>query len=208
MEQLACQPAGADAPARVSPADYLRLERAAEYKHEYYNGEIRAMAGASFAHNNVCANLTISLGNLLRGKGCAPVGSDQRVPVKNKSSFLYPDLSVVCGQPEFLENKNPDTLLNPVLLAEVLSASTRDKDRGEKFMLYRQIPSLQHYLLLDSESVHAELYSLDEHGRWVLTETRELSAVLDLAALACQLPLAAVYAGVTLAAAELLPPER
>ena len=192
-----------EAPARVSPADYLRLERAAEYKHEYYAGEIRAMAGASFAHNNVCANALFTLVGTLRGKGCTPVGSDQRVHVKNKSSFLYPDLSVVCGQPEFLEDKKPDTLLNPVLLAEVLSASTRDKDRGEKFMLYRQIPSLQHYLLLDSESVHAELFSLNEQGHWVLTETRELSAVLDLAALDCQLPLAAVYAGVTLTTAEL-----
>ncbi|MEJ7662149.1 MAG: Uma2 family endonuclease [Hymenobacter sp.] len=116
----------------MSPADYLRLERAAEYKHEYYAGEIRAMAGAGFAHNKICVNLTISLGNSLRGKGCTPVGSDQRVHVKNKSSYLYPDLSVVCGQPEFLEAKNPDTLLNPVFIAEVLSASTQDKDRGEK----------------------------------------------------------------------------
>ncbi|WP_262903299.1 Uma2 family endonuclease [Hymenobacter psoromatis] len=136
----------------------------------------------------------------MRGKGYTPVGSDQRVHVKNKSSFLYPDLSVVCGQPKFLEAKKPDTLLNPVFLAEVLSASTQDKDRGEKFMLYRQIPSLRHYLLLSSEAVHAELYSLDERGRWVLTEIRELSAMLDLEALGCQLPLAAVYEGVTLAA--------
>jgi len=192
-----------DAPARVSPEDYLRLERDAEYKHEYYAGEIRAMAGASFAHNLVCANTLATLRGLLRSKGCTPVGSDQRVHVKNKSSFLYPDLSVVCGRPEFLEDKKPDTLLNPVFIAEVLSASTQDKDRGEKFMLYRQIPSLRHYLLLSSEAVHAELYSLDEQGRWVLTETRELSAVLDLAALGCQLPLADVYEGVTLAPSEL-----
>jgi Uma2 family endonuclease len=191
-----------DAPTRVSPEDYLRLEREAEYKHEYYAGEIRAMAGASFAHNKVCINLAIGLGGLLRGKGCTPIGSDQRVHVKNKASFLYPDLSVVCGQPEFMEDKKPDTLLNPVLIAEVLSASTKDKDRGEKFMLYRQIPSLRHYLLLSSESVHAELYSLDEQGRWVLTETRDPAAVLDLAALGCQLPLADVYEGVTLASDE------
>ena len=149
------------------------------------------------------------MGNSLRGKGCTPVGSDQRVHVKNKSSFLYPNVSVVGGQPEFLETKNPDTLLNPVFTAEVLSASTQDKDWGEKVMLYRQIPSLRHYLLLNSEAVHAELYSLDERGRWVLTETRELSAVLDLEALGCQSPPAAVYEGVTLAAAgEPEPPDR
>ena len=107
---------------------------------------------------------------------------------------------MVGGQPEFLETKNPDTLLNPVFIAEVLSASTQDKDWGEKVMLYRQIPSLRHYLLLNSEAVHAELYSLDERGRWVLTETRELSAVLDLETLGGQPPPAAVYEGVVLAA--------
>ena len=203
MEQLAYQPAEADAPTRVSPADYLRWERAAEYKHEYYDGEIRAMAGASFAHNHICANALSTLMSALCGKGCAPLGSDQRVHVKNKSSFLYPDLSVVCGQPEFLEDKKLDTLLTPVLIAKVLFTSTRDKDRGEKFMLYRQIPGLRHYLLLDSESVHAELFSLDERGHWVLTETRELNAVLNLSGLDCQLPLADVYGGVTLAAPEL-----
>ncbi len=191
----------ADSPARVSPEDYLRLERAAEYKHEYYAGEIRAMAGASFAHNQVCANLTISLGNLLRGRGCTPLGSDQRVHVKNRASYLYPDVSVVCGTPEFLESKKPDTLLNPRVLVEVLSTSTKDIDRGEKFMLYRQTSSLRHYLLLDSESVHAELYSLDEQGRWVLTETRDPSAVLHFDHLGCQVPLAEVYAGIALAAA-------
>lgn len=191
----------ADSPAYVSPEDYLRLERDATYKHEYYAGEILAMAGASFAHNQICANLTASLVSLLRGRGCTPVGSDQRVHVKNKSSFLYPDLSVVCGRPEFLEDKKPDTLLNPVFIAEVLSTSTKDKDRGEKFMLYRQLTSLRHYLLLDSESVHAELYSLDRQGHWVLTETRELNSVLDLAALGCQLSLTDAYEGVTLALA-------
>lgn len=189
-----------DLPDYVSPEDYLRREREAEYKHEYYGGKIRAMAGADFAHNRICANLTIGLGIQLRQKNCTPVGSDQRVHVKTKSSFSYPDLSVVCGQPEFLNDKKPDNLVNPMLLVEVLSPSTKDYDRGEKFMLYRQIPSLRHYLLLDSESVHAELYSLDELGRWVLTETRDIVAVLDLNHLGCQLALTEVYEGVELPA--------
>lgn len=186
--------------APVSPDDYLRLESESEYKHEYLNGRVVAMAGASFAHNRICANLIVNLGGQLRGKACTPLSSDQRVYVKNGASFLYPDVSVVCGKPQFLENKNPDTLLNPTLLIEVLSTSTADNDRGAKFMLYRQLPSLRQYLILDSESVHAELYSLDELGRWVLTETRDLQAVLDLGSIGCQVPLAEVYEGVQLVA--------
>lgn len=191
-----------DAPAYVSPEDYLRLERDAEYKHEYYAGEIRAMAGAEPVHNEINYNFNQVLGPHLRRRGCKGYMGDQRVQTKNQSGYLYPDTVVACG-PKFSDKGRPQSLLNPVFIAEVLSASTQDKDRGEKFMLYRQIPSLRHYLLLSSESVHAELYSLDEQGRWVLTETRELSAVLDLAALGCQLPLADVYEGVTLISSEL-----
>ena len=181
----------------VSPEDYLRLERAAEFKHEYYEGEIRAMAGAKYAHNRLCANLTIEIGSQLRGRSCAVVGSDQRLQILSGRAYVYPDLTVVCGPPEFNENKNLDTLLNPTLLVEVLSPSTGSHDRGEKFMYYRQIPSLRQYLILDAQSVHAELYSLDELGRWVLTETRDLSAVLDLSSVGCQVPLVEAYAGVS-----------
>ena len=197
----ASQPAEPEAPARVSPADYLRLEHAAEYKHEYYAGEVRAMAGAEPAHNEINYNFNQVLGPHLRRRGCKGYMGDQRVQTKNQSGYLYPNTVVAC-QPIFADKGRPKSLLNPIFIAEVLSTSTRDKDRGEKFMLYRQIPSLRHYLLLDSESVHAELYSQNEHGHWVLTETRELSAVLDLAALGCQLLLAEVYAGVALITTE------
>ena len=181
----------------VSPEDYLRLERQAEVKHEYIKGKIRAMAGAGYLHNLICANLTIEIGSQLRGKSCSVVGSDQRLQILSGSAFTYPDLTVVCGKPEFNEEKKPDTLLNPTLLVEVLSPTTGQYDRSDKFMLYRQVPSLRQYLTLDSLSVHAELYTLDELGRWVLTETRDLAAVLDLASIGCQVPLAEAYAGVT-----------
>jgi Uma2 family endonuclease len=180
----------------VSPEDYLRLEREAESKHEYLAGKVWAMAGAGYAHNRICANLTVEIGSQLRGKSCSVVGSDQRLQVLNASAFVYPDLTVVCGQPEFNEEKKPDTLLNPTLLVEVLSPSTSQYDRSDKFMLYRQIPSLRQYLILDSQSVHAELFSLDEQGRWVLTETRNPSATLDLGSVGCQVAMAEVYAGV------------
>ena len=192
------QPAVEPAAQYVTPDDYLRLEREAVEKHEYFLGEIRAMAGANYGHNRICANLIIELGIQLRGKACTPIGSDQRLQILSGSAYVYPDLTVVCGKPEFNEEKKFDTLLNPTLLVEVLSPSTANNDRGEKFMYYRQIPSLRQYLVLDSLSVHAELFSLDELGRWILTETRDLSAVLDLSSIACQVPLAEVYAGVEL----------
>ena len=181
----------------VSPEDYLRLERQSEVKHEYIKGKIRAMAGAGYSHNLICANLTGEIYSQLRGKSCSVVGSDQRLQILSGSAFTYPDLTVVCGKPEFNEEKKPDTLLNPTLLVEVLSPTTGQYDRSDKFMLYRQVPSLRQYLTLDSLSVHAELYTLDGLSRWVLTETRDLAAVLDLASIGCQVPLAEAYAGVT-----------
>ena len=185
-----------DNPDFVSPEDYLRLEREAESRHEYVEGKIIAMAGAGYAHNLICANLTGELYSQLRGKSYSVVGSDQRLQIMSGSAFVYPDLTVVCGPPEFNEERKPDTLLNPTLLVEVLSPTTSQYDRSDKFMLYRQVPSLRQYLTLDSCSVHAELHTLAEPGRWVLTETRDLSALLDLSGIACQVPLAEVYAGV------------
>ncbi|MFC6222098.1 Uma2 family endonuclease [Hymenobacter artigasi] len=180
----------------VSPEEYLRLEREAEFKHEYFQGEIRAMAGAGYMHNLICMNLGGEIRSQLRGKGCSVVGSDQRLQIMSGSAFVYPDLTVVCGKPEFNEEKKPDTLLNPTLLVEVLSPTTSQYDRSEKFMLYRQVPSLRQYITLDAQAIHAELHTLDDLGRWVLTETRDLSAVLDLSSISCQVPLAEVYAGV------------
>lgn len=189
-----------DLPAHVSPEDYLRLEREAEFKHEYFDGIIEAMAGARYAHNSICMNLSVTVGGTLRGKSCTPVGSDQRVQILNGRAYVYPDLTVFCGPPAFNQDDNLDTLTNPALLVEVLSPSTANKDRGEKFMYYRQIPSLRQYLMLDSTTIHAELFTRDELGRWVLTETRDLAAVLDLSSISCQVPLAEVYAGVEIAA--------
>ena len=100
---------------------------------------------------------------------------------------------MVCGLPQFNETRKPETLLNPTLLVEVLSASTTNTDRGEKLRYYCQIPSLRQYLMLDSLSIHAELHTLDELSRWVLTETRDLAAVLDLSSIACKVPLTEAY---------------
>lgn len=180
----------------VSPDDYLRLEGEAAEKQEYYYGEVRAMAGASYAHHRICMNIGSELNVQLRGKSCAVVGSDQRLQILNGSAYVYPDVTVVCGPPSFNETRKPETLLNPTLLVEVLSESTADKDRSEKFMLYRQIPSLQQYLMLDSQTQLAELYTRQANGYWLFMETRDSSPLLDLSSVGCQVPLAEVYAGV------------
>ncbi|MGI4865024.1 MAG: Uma2 family endonuclease [Janthinobacterium lividum] len=181
----------------VSPEDYLRFENGSEYKHEYLNGRVVAMAGAEPAHNEINYNLNQTIGPHLRRQNCKGYMGDQRVHVKNQLGYLYPDTVAVCN-PVFSGKVKPSSLTNPVFIAEILSTFTANIDRGAKPVLYRQLPSLRQYLILDSESVHAELYSLDELGRWVLTETRDPQAVLDLGSIGCQVPLAEVYAGVAL----------
>lgn len=182
----------------VSPEDYLRHERVAMNKHEYFHGTVRAMAGACRAHNALCFRLNGLLFPQLDGKGCSGYTSDQRIQVLNASSYLYPDFSALCGKAEFNDDKTPENLLNPTLIVEVISESTANRDRGEKFMLYRQIPSLQQYLMLDSTTVHAELYTRQDNDHWLLMETRDLAAVLELGSVGCTLPLARLYQGVAL----------
>ncbi len=182
----------------VSADDYLRLETAAETRHEYANGRVWAMAGAEMAHNDINYNLNQVIGPQLRPRGCKANMSDLRVQTKNRSGYLYPDTVVVCGTPVLSDDVKPRSLTNPLLIVEVTSSSTAERDHYEKFTLYRQIESLRQYLMLSSEEVHAELYTLDELGRWIFTETRDLSAVLDLSSIGCQVPLAEVYASVQL----------
>ena len=176
----------------ISADDYLRLETSAEAKHEFTNGRVLAMAGATPAHNEINYNLNQVIGPVLRQRGCKGYMGDQRVQTKNRSGYLYPDTVAACG-PVFSNEANPSSLTNPLLIVEVTSASTAERDHYEKFTLYRQIDSLRQYLMLSSETVHAELYTLEELGRWVLTETRDLTAVLDLSSIGCQVPLAEVY---------------
>lgn len=187
---------------RFSVEDYLALEQESEFKSEFTNGFVWAMAGASPAHNALNYNFNQVTGAFVRQCGCQGYSSDQRVQTKNQGGYLYPDTVVACN-PTFNTQPNPPSLTNPVFILEVTSASTGGRDHDDKFMLYRQIESLRQYLMLSSKMVHAELYTRDEHDRWVLTETRNLTAVLDLHSIGCQVLLSDVYAGVTLEPAEL-----
>ena len=138
----------------MSPEEYLRLEREEKGGHEYYAGEIRALKRGGMAHSQLRFNLLHLLFAQLHGKPCRPTGSE-RVYIENKLSFLYSDVSVVCGKPEYLQNWPPDTLLNPTLLVDICCTSGVKMDWGTRFMLYRQLPSLRQYLVLDARQLRA-----------------------------------------------------
>lgn len=133
---------------KLSEAQYLAIERAAETKSEFHDGEMFAISGASLRHNVITGNILASLWNALRGKGCTTFSGDLRVRVASSGSYVYPDVGVFCGQPEMVDEAF-DTLTNPVLLVEVLSKSTANYDQGEKSRLYRTLKSLQELLFVD-----------------------------------------------------------
>ena len=147
------EPAVAYSKQKFSIEEYLEIENASIEKHEYYKGEIFAMSGAKVPHNMISRNFLFALGKKLRGKSCQPFGSDQRIHVEENTLFTYPDISIICGEIITLNNDDCN-VLNPTVIIEVLSPSTKNYDRGEKFKLYRDIPSLKEYILADSESIH------------------------------------------------------
>lgn len=176
---------------RFTAAEYLALERQAETKSEFWNGEIFAMAGASREHNLIAMAIGSALYPQL--KGCELYGSDMRVRVPATDLYTYPALVVVCEPPQF-DAEGVDTLVNPSFLIEVLSASTEDYDRGRKPAHYRTIPSLAGYLLVAQDRVHLELVARQSAGRWLLTEVEDREAVLELPIGGARLAVAELYA--------------
>ncbi|MDR3713028.1 MAG: Uma2 family endonuclease [Puia sp.] len=177
--------------------EYLEWERDATVKHEYYRGEVFAMAGGKLAHNIIATNLLGFLGHRLKGKSCRPFNSDQRIHIPGNTLFTYPDISIICGKIFTLDNDEWN-ILNPSVLIEVLSPSTKNYDRGEKFRLYRDIDTLKEYIMVDSESCSIETFSLNAGGRWELSETRGLRGVLTIAAIGETISLTDIYEGVNL----------
>ncbi len=178
-----------------SADEYLAFERASPLKHEYENGLLIPMSGASFDHNRITDDLLTFLNIALRGTAFEVVGSNLRVQLSQGDRYVYPDVVVVPDPPELLAGAELDTVLNPVLVVEVLSPSTRDRDRGTKFLHYRALPTLRHYLMLDSLRLHAELYTRTEPrgSQWTMDETTDPEAVLDLSQIGVRLPLREVY---------------
>ena len=178
--------------------EYLDLEEAAEERHEFRNGEILDMPGGTYAHELVVTNLIYRLSERLIRSPCRVLGSNLRVRA-DRSRYTYPDLSVVCGEPVFDPPRPTSaTLANPRVLIEVLSPSTESGDRGEKFNRYRQIASLQEYLLVSQDRPQVEPFHRQPNGMWGIGQTVEgLDGVVSLPSLGIELPLAQVYADVT-----------
>lgn len=182
----------------LTPDQYLEIERAAEFKSEYLDGEMFAMAGAREAHNLVVMNVLGELREQLRSRPCRPYPSDMRVRV-NARLYTYPDVTVVCGDPQFLDERR-DTLLNPGLIVEVLSPSTEAYDRGRKFEHYKSLPSFREYLLLASDRMHADLCIRQPDDRWLLTSADAPDETLTLDSVGVRLRLADLYEKVEFAA--------
>ncbi len=176
----------------LTPEEYLTLERQAETKSEYWNGEMYAMAGASETHILIVTNLVISLGPQAKGRPCKIYSNDMRVKVQATGLYTYPDVVVVCGNAH-LEDRHNDTLLNPTVLIEVLSPSTETYDRGAKFEFYRKLASLSDYLLVAQDRPFVEHYMRQPDGRWVLNEYEGLDAIIHIASIGCELRLADIY---------------
>jgi Uma2 family endonuclease len=181
----------------MTEAEYLEFERASEIKHEFFAGEVLAMTGASEAHNLICVNVITMLKNQLRGQPCKIYPSDMRVKVEATGLYTYPDITVVCGDAQFADTEL-DTLINPLVIIEVLSPSTERYDRGRKFQQYRVLPSLREYVLIAQDHPRIEHYRLQETGTWQLTDAKGLEASLELPSIGCMLALAEVYEQVAL----------
>jgi Uma2 family endonuclease len=180
----------------LSPEEYLALERKAEFKSEYMDGVVYAFAGASKRHNLIVANTIIALGGQLKGRPCNVYPSDLKVRVPDFKRFFYPDVSIVCGDDEFVDDER-DVLLNPTLIVEVTSDTTAAFDRGKKFLSYQQIGSLQEYLLISQDEVLVEGYKRQGNDRWLYTKVTGPEGRLTLSSIECELALKDVYDKVT-----------
>lgn len=176
----------------LTPEEYLAMERQAEYKSEYFNGEVFAMTGASRKHNLIAVNVLAALHAQLRKRPCEIYPSDMRVKVSPSGLYTYPDVVVVCEEPLF-DDDQKDTLLNPTLLVEVLSKSTASYDRGEKFEHYRTLNTLLEYVVIAQDKYHVEHYVRQPDKQWLLSETNNLQDTIQLPAIDCDLALADVY---------------
>jgi Uma2 family endonuclease len=177
---------------RITEMEYLEFERASVNKHEYFDGHIHGMTGASRTHNLIAGNTLASLHGQLRRKPCQVFPSDMRVKIEKTGLNTYPDIVVVCGEPRFADDAQ-DTLLNPLVLIEILSPSTERYDRGVKFRHYRTIETLQDYILIAQNHCHIEHYSRRDHAQWLLGEASGIEASISIPSIQSTLLLKDVY---------------
>jgi Uma2 family endonuclease len=184
-------------PRRHSVEEYFRIEADSTEKHDYIDGQIVSMAGGTATHSLIIANLIASVHGRLKGKPCRVYDSNLRVAVKRDVRYSYPDLSIVCDDPQFdPRDKNRTTITNPRAVIEVLSPATEAADRGEKFERYLKLPSLQEYILVLQTRPRIEAYFRQPDGTWLFSFAHGLDASLHLRSLSIDLPFADVYTGV------------
>jgi Uma2 family endonuclease len=178
------------------------MEETAEQKHEFHDGEILAMSGGTYEHSVICLNVGGELRNRLQGGPCTPAEGNLRVRIQSQGRYVYPDISVVCGQPAFdPSDPNRTTILNPTVIVEVLSDSTEQYDRSKQFFAYRDVPSLEEYVLVSQHVPRVETFRRQVDGTWKIAGYFEgLEAIAMLTSLNVKLPLAEVYRNIQFAA--------
>ncbi len=180
--------------AQMTPEEYLKLEETSEIKHEYFDGGVFAMTGASLNHNQINANIMRELGIQLKNSPCRPLSSDMRVKVEEIEKYTYPDIAVVCAEVRLEERKGLDTLLNPIVLMEILSESTEAYDRGKKFTHYRLIPSLREYILVSQSDCNVERFVRCDSGIWqILPPCTDMAQSVSIESIDCELLLSDIY---------------
>jgi Uma2 family endonuclease len=193
---------------KVTAGEYLEWEKHSLEKHEFYKGEVFAMGGHGEAlamsgggsrHNKIFSNLFGGLFNRLKGKPCQPYGSDLRIHIPENTLYTYPDISIVCGEiVNADEAEEKEKAIQPTVIIEILSPSTMAYDRGEKFILYRSIPALREFILIDAMSVFVEAYRINEKGFWELEEYKSIEGELRFTSIDVGITLADIYEGTKL----------
>lgn len=179
----------------LTPAQYLEIERAADFRSEYLAGAMYAMAGASVNHGRIVGNTFVLVHQQLQGRECEAAILDTRLAVRQHDLITYPDIFVRCGQDQYLDDRR-DTLADATLIIEVLSVSTKNYDRREKFFFYRSLPSFREYLLIAQDRVMVEHHTRQQDGAWLMREYTSLSDEIELTSIECRLKLDAAYARV------------
>jgi Uma2 family endonuclease len=178
----------------VSPKEYLEMERASDEKHEYFDGQVYNMRGASLKHIKISVNLTIQIGKFLEDKECNVLAENMRTTNADRSAYMYPDVIIVCGKEE-LEDDKFDTLLNPAVIFEILSPSTQNVDKGRKLLYYQQIPSLKEYYMIDTIKQRIYIVKKQNDGKWAYQTPVESEESIFIETIQFNLPLSAIYKG-------------
>jgi len=192
MDEIVNEPVVAYQKRHFSVAEYLAMEKASQEKHEYFQGEIFSMAGASTNYNEIFTNLFLEIGSKLKGKPCRPYGSDLRTHIVANGLFTYPDISIYCNDLS-KSDVDDESFIEPTVIIEILSPSTKNYDRGHKFEQYKDIPTLKEYILIDSEAISAEAFHLNGKQNWELIEYKEFRDAVKFISMGFELALSDIY---------------